>query len=401
MSSLLWNVNEHIIKASHIRGFARGIQDETAGGLRLAVKQYLPLSNRNPRVDDISIIFAHGVGSSKESYEPFFDDLLQSGLRIRAIWAADAAHQGASYILNEEIIGDEPSFCDVSRDFTYMINHFQDLMPSPLVGMGQSAGSLVILDIAVKHPRLFAGLVLMEPTVKPSSNQPSDLGNIYAYMAVLSAKRKDTWQSREAARKSLKRTAVYGRYDPRAFDRMIEFDLRDLPKSSTSLEPSVTLTTPKAMEVYTYLRADPPLPGYPQSPEYATEDGDSFIATGFYRPELPPLNTALPSVYPSTLYVWGQESPLASTLAPRICLETTGSGRGGRGGSKSGQVQEAWVEGAAHFVPLEKPAVTAQLIAPWLKTELSRWDKEREKRISEPPFRKQIHPEFLSRLAKL
>ena len=379
-----------------------------AGGLRLAVKQYVPLTNRDPQPGDISIIFAHGVGSAKECYEPFFDDLLQSGLRIRAIWAADSAHSNASYVLNEEMLGDEPGFCDASRDFTHMINHFQQLMPSPLVGMGQSAGGLVILDIATKHPRLLAGLVLLEPTVVlpeptvgPSLNQPSVLRRIYSSMAVRSAKRRDTWTSREAARNSLRRTAVYGRYDPRAFERMIEFDLRDLPKTPTSSEPSVTLTTPKQMEVYTYLRPDPPLPGYPESPDYATENGESFIANGFYRPELPLLNHALPSVYPSTLYVWGKESPIAKSEAPQFCLNTTGSGRGGRGGSNSGQVQEAWVEGAAHFVPLEKAEATAQVIAPWLKAEISRRDNERAKKKSEPLFRRQLHPEYLARLAKL
>ena len=114
MSSSFWSVKEHIIQASHTRSFSRGIQDEMVGGLRLAVKRYVPLSNREPQLGDISIIFAHGVGSPKECYEPFFDDLLQSGLRIRAIWAADAAHSNASYVLNEGIIGDEPSFCDAT-----------------------------------------------------------------------------------------------------------------------------------------------------------------------------------------------------------------------------------------------------------------------------------------------
>ncbi|MCJ1294810.1 hypothetical protein MMC34_006368 [Xylographa carneopallida] len=217
-------------------------------------------------------------------------------------------------------------------------------------------------------------------------------------MAFLSAKRKDTWTSREAARKSLRRTAVYKRYDPRAFERMIQFGLRDLPKSYTSLETFVTLTTPKLMEVSSYLRPDPPLPAYPESPDYITEDGESFIANGFYRPELPPINHALPSVYPSTLYIWENDSPIVKSEAPQFCLDTTGSGRGGGGGAKSGQVQEAWVEGAPHFVPLEKPAATAQAIAPWLNAEISRWDKEREKRKSEPPFEDRIHPDYLARL---
>ena len=64
-------------------------------------------------------------------------------------------------------------------------------------------------------------------------------------------------------------------------------------------------------------------------------------------------------------------------------------------------MQEAWVEGASHFVLLEKPAEAARKIAPWLQAKIGQWDKERAKRKSEPPFRKQIHPEVLARLAKL
>lgn len=47
----------------------------------------------------------------KELYEPLWEDMVQHlksmGISVRAIWAADFASQGASYILNEDKIGDE------------------------------------------------------------------------------------------------------------------------------------------------------------------------------------------------------------------------------------------------------------------------------------------------------
>jgi pimeloyl-ACP methyl ester carboxylesterase len=89
-----WTVKSHVIPASHIRGYSRGVRDEKAGGLRLAVNQYTPkkppASARNP----VSIIFIHGVGSTKESYEPFFARLLDAGVPIRSIWAPDIAWHG-------------------------------------------------------------------------------------------------------------------------------------------------------------------------------------------------------------------------------------------------------------------------------------------------------------------
>ncbi len=66
-----WAVAEHVIPAAHMRGFARGIIDEEKHHLRLAVKQNVP-KHREPQPSDVSLVFAHGVGSTKESYEHFF-----------------------------------------------------------------------------------------------------------------------------------------------------------------------------------------------------------------------------------------------------------------------------------------------------------------------------------------
>jgi hypothetical protein len=47
----------------------------------------------------------------QELYEPLWEELYQrlkgSGLPVRSIWIADAAHQGISSVLNEENMGDD------------------------------------------------------------------------------------------------------------------------------------------------------------------------------------------------------------------------------------------------------------------------------------------------------
>lgn len=47
----------------------------------------------------------------KELYEPLWEDMVKSlkdmGISVRAIWVADFVSQGASYVLNEDKIGDE------------------------------------------------------------------------------------------------------------------------------------------------------------------------------------------------------------------------------------------------------------------------------------------------------
>ena len=52
--------------------------------------------------------------NAQEMYEPLLDDLEESvsglGRRIRSIWIADMAHQGQSYVLNENTVGNDRRF---------------------------------------------------------------------------------------------------------------------------------------------------------------------------------------------------------------------------------------------------------------------------------------------------
>jgi hypothetical protein len=89
-----WNVKRHVISASHIRGYRRGVRDEKKASLQLSVNQYIPKSDVHDLDDAVTIVFIHGVGSTKESYEPFFQWLKNSELVIRSIWAADIAWHG-------------------------------------------------------------------------------------------------------------------------------------------------------------------------------------------------------------------------------------------------------------------------------------------------------------------
>ena len=97
MSEYIYNITAHVIPASHIGGYPRGVRDGgRSAQLRLAVKQYVPKG----KPGSITLLIAHGVGSSKESYEPLLDDLFSQGLPIRSAWSIDVAHHGQSYRLN-------------------------------------------------------------------------------------------------------------------------------------------------------------------------------------------------------------------------------------------------------------------------------------------------------------
>lgn len=127
MSSATFIIKEHVIPCQHIREYARATAFAQEEVLKLAVKQYIPKDNPKPQPGDVTIIAAHANGFPKvyqlhpslkssteeiqELYEPLWEDLharsKANGFRIRGIWIADMSNQGASGILNENVIGND------------------------------------------------------------------------------------------------------------------------------------------------------------------------------------------------------------------------------------------------------------------------------------------------------
>ncbi|PWW76000.1 alpha/beta-hydrolase [Tuber magnatum] len=214
-----FHITPHVFTASHLRGFPRGTVSATnPPQLKLAVNKYTPGSNagRPEQPGDVTIIFCHANGIHKELYEPFFDHLLveyeKSGLRIRSIWAPDAAHQGASGVLNEEVIGDDPCWNDHSRDVLHMVNQRpQDFQP-PIIGMGHSYGGHTIARIALIHPSLFTSILLLDPIIEDNFLFQSP------HPSVLSAKRQDVWSSMAEAEKYVRARPFYKTWDPRVLE---------------------------------------------------------------------------------------------------------------------------------------------------------------------------------------
>jgi hypothetical protein len=65
MSSELFRIDEHVVDASHIRGFPRATSTTQEEVLQLSVKHYTPLDNTNPSPGDLTIVAAHANGFPK------------------------------------------------------------------------------------------------------------------------------------------------------------------------------------------------------------------------------------------------------------------------------------------------------------------------------------------------
>ena len=394
MSPSIFRVQEHTIPCQYVREYPGATLENQEDDLLLHVKQYTPWDQSDGQPGAITIIGAHANGFPKELYQPLWDDLSRvlkkKGQAIRGIWIADVAQQGMSGIINEDKLGNDPSWNDHSRDLLHMINHFRKEMTRPLVGIGHSMGGSHLVNLAYLHPRLLTSLVLIDPVVQSSFVEAADKSRVSQTRA--STFRRDDWPSRAEAAASVKKSKFYKSWDPRVLDLWIRYGLRSLP---TAIYPNehdgyhgpendddpVTLTTSKHQEVFTFLR--PSFNGLDANGKLVvnrrTHPDLDLRATDkypFYRPEPIAVFNDLPRLRPSTLYIFGGQSDLSTPDLRKQKMERTGTGVGGSGGAEADRVKEVVLEDVGHLVPMEAVARCAAAAGEWLASDLRRWRGE-------------------------
>ncbi|PGH12088.1 hypothetical protein AJ79_04487 [Helicocarpus griseus UAMH5409] len=400
-----FHVVEHVSPCQHIREYPRAIATEQEETLWLSVKQYVPIDNPNPKPGDITIIGAHANGFPKELYEPLWEELYarakSHGFNIRSIWISDVAHQGHSGVLNENVLGNDPSWFDHPRDLLHFINLKRAEMPRPIFGIGHSMGGNNLINLALMHARLLTSLILLDPVVNRLEITHQDhsfhtKSNNIPTTTAASTYRRDIWPSRAAAAESLKKNKFYQSWDPRVLDRWIQYGLRELPTAlhplpqssqsaptsqTTDLKP-VTLTTTLHQEVFTFSR--PNYTGQPGSNRPVNRLTHPDLVPGlidgypFYRPEPPRTFAQLPHLRPSVLYIFADKSDMC---LPQFCqdkLNYTGIGVGGSGGVAEGRVKSVRLNDVGHLIPMEAVGQAADHAAGWIGKEMERWRSEEE-----------------------
>lgn len=405
----MFNVVTHEIPCQHIREYPRALANGQEDILYLKVKQYIPVENADPQPGDVTIIGAHANAIPKELYEPLWADLIDQsrhhGFRIRAIWIADLAHQGESGRLNQQSLGNDPSWSDHARDLLHLINIKRAEMPRPIVGIGHSVGGAQLVDLAYIHPRLFTTIVLLDPVIQLRSSEvtPKTKSN----PAKASTFRRNLWSSRQEAEASFRKSPFYQAWDPRVLPLWLEYGLSPVTDRHTNTsDPSgvineeVTLTTPPAQEAFLFLR--PNYAGFGHEGRsidrttHADVNPTSPINYPFYRSEPARIFHALPTLRPSVLYVLAEHSYVSSVdkTFDDLKVSTTGTGVGGSGGLHEGRVKSVLLDGLGHMIPLEAPTRTAREAALWIGAEITRWRSEEAEHTrswtSKPLVEKQV-----------
>ncbi|KAJ5983802.1 hypothetical protein N7481_005901 [Penicillium waksmanii] len=403
--SFPFRIVEHVVPGQHIREYPAATANSQEEPLNLAVKQYIPLDNPNPQPGDVTILAAHANGFPKELYEPLWEEIharaKDAGFRIRSIWMADVAWEGESSVLNEHILGNDPSWFDHPRDLLHLVNVKRAEMPRPIIGVGHSFGGAHLTQLSLMHPRLFHSLVLLDPVVQRQSTQLDGLSleenkQIIAKTTQLSTYRRDLWPSRKAAEEGFKRSPFYQTWDPRVLERWVKYGLRDLPTLHHPLDDKtvtdknnlpVTLRTPFHHEVFTFSRPNyNHIPGSGKPVNRVTHpdlDPNNKQSHPFYRPEPVRIFSQLPFLRPSVLYIFGGKSDMCLPWMMADKLEHTGVGVGGSGGVAAGRVRDVLLKDKGHLLAQEAVNECADAAVAWMAPELRRWKDEEESFWSE------------------
>ena len=254
-------------------------------------------------------------------------------------------------------------------------------MPRPLVGIGHSLGGNVLASLALMHPRLLdGGLILVDPVImgKPRSQVAgiSTDSNPVLSLVRLTASRRDRWPSRNDASQAFQRSKFYRTWDQRVLQLWLKYGL------SSDTDGSVSLTTSKCQEAFTCLLSKfgrlPPAEshGHVHGSHEIHYDPDIMDEFPFYRPEPSMVFEQLPHIRPTTLWIFADQSTLSQPDSCRERVERTGTGVGGNGGVKHGKVKQKTMKDAGHLVPFERPQEVAETIGDFLTEALTIWWKD-------------------------
>ena len=178
--------------------------------------------------NNMDIVFSHSNGFTAQTYRHFIEQL--------------SPYQVSAF----DNIG--MSEWKKWEDFAHqLIQHIEANHDKPVIGLGHSLGAAVTFFAADKRPDLFSKIILIEPPI--FSFRKRFLIWLFTQIGIAdrfspagaAARRRDFFESREVAYKSLRNKGIFKRFDETCFQDYIDYGWKET-------ENGITLSYPKALE---------------------------------------------------------------------------------------------------------------------------------------------------------
>jgi len=237
-------------------------------------------------------------------------------------------------------------------------------MLHPIFGIGHSIGASQLTSLALMHPSLFTGVVLIEPVIA-GTKEVMGIGR--DKVALMAIKRKREWKSRKEAEKYFERAWVG--WDPRVREKWNACALVDDGNEKGNVE--LAWGRDKELAVYmdmSEMRASTATGGNVEGEGVGSAVWTTYPAKVWEGLK----NLAVPA-----MFVSGDESTSSTLECRNYWKKETGTNRiyWPRGFERRVELVE--VKDTAHLVPFERPKECAELSGAWIQDEMARWWEER------------------------
>ncbi|KAJ7185421.1 alpha/beta-hydrolase [Mycena filopes] len=245
-----------------------GRRQDNLGDVTLTFQRYRPRTlhsdaERKPLV----LVLAHSVGTHKETWTPVIEYLFElqrkapSGVSIAEIWSGDSPNHGEAAGINETALRERPrgfSGYECARGIQTLLKSNLIISDANVVAIGHSAGACIVPLSTTDYPLHtlpYTSMILVEPTMMTREACTGWLSQPTSAAAM--KRRKDTWESREAAHAWFRARLPWKRWDARCLASFVKHGLRDLPTATyPALTHGVTLACTRVQETAGYMYED-------------------------------------------------------------------------------------------------------------------------------------------------
>ncbi|KAI3610366.1 alpha/beta-hydrolase [Moniliophthora roreri] len=237
--------------------------------LRVVAKRYRPATTNH---DGVTLLLFHAIGCHKELWEPTITRLFsvqrprpRHRNRIREVWAFDRENHGDSAVLNREALKAWPACLPITEWASTVADFVKSrLHDHRVVAVGHSSGAGVAMLTAKyassssPYARIqFTATITVEPTILTRDifmeTYEERIKGIRK-TEEMTARRRDTWASREEALTSLRTRLPWSSWDERVLRRYIQYGL--IETDHRQHNGTVTLKCPKILEAACYPDVD-------------------------------------------------------------------------------------------------------------------------------------------------